>query len=461
MPSSNENDAKSISKLALLASAAATAAFVISQTRVMQRLTEPAPTTPPEPDEPPAEAPQDTEPVAALPSGGSQAEAPGEEKKPDDHNDRGAPPPPPSGGGRLRFRTTRPARERLHYGLPVTRRRRRTTTSSVARKPAAEPRIDEQRSTEPTAVALLAQPAVTLPAPPAVAAPSYDAEEFDAEYLALVEAIARDGLTDDEADVEEATQPEPAPRPSSAIEDMWWLPAPKLQYIFAALIYVGIAAAVGSDPVVLTGQGIHALTTVNSTADLILVGWILCGIIVLIPLGAIATRLVMVLTRGRLFLPGLVSADSIDSAGWGIRFVAISAFVAGVILYTPNALGWALNTDHPVASVASSSMSPTLHEGELVLIDGVASIDDLRVGDIVAFQHEHGIAIRRVSGFSDGAVLARADAGPDEDFVIPFENITGRVLTVAGEQVKLPLLGNISLLGEPTVDPNVPQIRLP
>ncbi len=59
MRTSNKNDAKGFNKLALLASAAATAAFVISQTRLMQRLAEPAapatPVTPPDRDESAAE----------------------------------------------------------------------------------------------------------------------------------------------------------------------------------------------------------------------------------------------------------------------------------------------------------------------------------------------------------------------------------------------------------------------
>jgi hypothetical protein len=106
-------------------------------------------------------------------------------------------------------------------------------------------------------------------------------------------------------------------------------------------------------------------------------------------------------------------------------------------------------------------MSPSLQEGELVLIDGVDSMDDLRLGDIIAFSHDGGIAVRRITGFGDGEVMARADAGPDEDFVIPFSRVAGRVLTLAGAQVKLPLLGNISLLGERTVDPETTFSGLP
>jgi hypothetical protein len=56
-------------------------------------------------------------------------------------------------------------------------------------------------------------------------------------------------------------------------------------------------------------------------------------------------------------------------------------------------------------------------------------------------------------GFIDGGVLAQADSAPGDALIIPFDDIAGRVLTLAGEQVKLPLLGNIAHLGTRTVEP--------
>jgi hypothetical protein len=436
MPSSNnKNGANSISKLALLASAAATAAFVISQTRLLERLSEPAPARPIEPPQPDAlETPAEAEaPAATSASGGPPTES--SQTEDDSHDD--GPPPPPAGGNRLRFRAARPARERWHYGLPVSRRRSR------AKEATSEPQTQDA-------------PVAVLEAPPSPRV--FDGEAFDPEYLAIVEAIAHDGYVEDEAEEE---TPTPPARARTSVEEMWWLPAPRMRYILAALLYVAVAAAVGSDPVTLAADGVAALLTIDSTADLVLFGWILCGVIVALPVGALAVRLVSALTRGRLHRPGFVSHDAVESAGWGLRLVATAAFIAGAVLYAPHALGWALNTDYPVAAVSSSSMSPALHEGELVLIDGVASIDDLSVGDIVAFRHNQGIAVRRITGFQDGAILANADAAPDEDMVVPFDDVAGRVLTLGGTQVKLPLLGNISLLGERTVDPTAASTRLP
>jgi hypothetical protein len=319
--------------------------------------------------------------------------------------------------------------------------------------------IAEEPVREPAAVAVME--------PPASSPPAFDGEEFNAEYLALVEAIACDGRDEEdeaeaEVEIEDNLVTAATAQPLTAVAEMLWLPAPRLRYVLAALAYVGIAAAVGSDPVTLAADGVRALTTVNSTADLILVGWLLCGAVVLIPLGVIVARLASLVTRGRLHLPAIISQDTTESAGWSLRLLAAAAFVAGAILYSPDALSWALNTDYPIAAVSSSSMAPTLEKGELVLIDGVTDVDELNLGDIIAFTHEEGIAVRRVVGFTSGGVLAQADAAPDDNLVIPFDDIAGRVLTLAGEQVKLPLLGNIAHLGEPTVEPGEPfSSRLP
>ena len=462
MPTSNKNDAKSISKLALLASAAATAAFVVSQSKLMQRLTEPAEAPPASPSKTPAliEELTPVSPVEELPEEPTAPEDIESEDTGHDgdngHGDNGHSyaPPAPSGGSRIRVRATRPARERLHYGLPV--RSQRTQPSRAARR----------RSEEAASVAVMEPPA-----PEITTTPEFDNEEFDAEYIAICEAIAHDGRLN-EAEVDVEVEPEPELEPAvavtstqstsvvtatrDAIEDMWWLPAPRLRYILVGLAYVAGAAIVGSDPVTLAVDGLHALGTVNSAADFVLLGWILCGALLIIPLGGLVTRVLSFATLGR--VQGI--SKPFQATGWSIRLLATSVFIAGAVLYSPHALRWALNTDYPVAAVSTSSMSPTLHEGELVLIDGVGSINDIDIGDIIAFKQAEGLAVLRVTGFENDAIVAQADA-QDQSFVVPFEAVTGRVLTLAGTQVKLPLLGNISLLGERTVEPVATTIGLP
>jgi hypothetical protein len=443
MPTSNKNDAPSISKLALLASAAATAAFVVSQSRLMQKLTEPLQTPPAPPREPPRPVEEIVleAPLAELPSDTPPAgEAAVTEFSGNGHNGHiESSPLVSSSGSRIRVRTTLPARERLHYGLPVRSHSQRAKSSRAAGR----------RSAEAASVAIVEPPL------PATVTPEFDNEEWDAEYVAICEAIAHDGRLD-----EPELDPEPEPAIAvadtsaatatrDAIEDMWWLPAPRLRYILAALAYVAASAIVGSDPITLAADGFGALATVNSATDFVLLGWIFCGLVFFLPFEAIAGRALSFVTRGEVQETGRV----LRSTGWTIRLLATSAFIAGAVLYSPHALRWALDTDYPVAAVSTSSMAPSLHEGELVLIDGVDKISDIQIDDIIAFQHGEGIAVLRVTGFENDAILAQADAGTGESFSVPFKAVTGRVLTLAGAQVKLPLLGNISLLGKRTVEP--------
>ena len=433
---SNEDDATSFSKLALLVSGAATAAFLISQTRLLQRLAEPAPIMPILPPTGPHDRfPDDRsedEPLSDLPP---QRPAPAASYKEDARDEAAddSSSPPPSGSGRVRARTAPPVRDRRHYGLPVRRRR------------------GSPRSASPSAPAFDGI-AAAMSAEPEASIRVFDGDDFDPEYLALVEAIARDArLDDDDFETEEETPPVAMPR--DAVEDMWWLPAPKLKYILAAMIYVFAAAIAGSDSVTLAAEAAGALTAVNGTADVILLGWVLCGLVVVVPLGALVARLLSLASRGRLRRPGFVSPDTVDSAGWGLRLLATSAFIAGAVLYTPHALSWALDTDYPVAAVSSSSMSPALHAGELVFIQGVDSAGELHVGDIIAFEYDGGIAVRRIAGFANDAIITRADARPDEEVLVALEEVAGKALRLAGSELKLPLLGNISLLGERTVEP--------
>jgi len=444
MRTSNENEARSFSKLALLASAAATAALVIGQRRLMQSRAE-AVLTPPRLSPPNAAVAQtgdvrQDEPASEVGSGVSQAEDPATGVV-TDHVDEDSTPPPPAAAGRVRFRTSRPARDRLQYGLPVHHRR-------LGRNAPSTQQLAAQASTAPL-----------TPLTPSI--PVFDGDDFDPEYLAIVAAIASDVSFDDDDDGEDALVAAPPHKTPDTIADMWWLPAPRLQYIFAALVFVAVAAAIGSDPATLAAEGFRALTTVNTTADLILLGWVLCGLIVVVPLGAIAVRLGSLATGGRLRLPRLIAHDTADSAGWGLRLLATSAFIAGAVLYTPHALSWALDTDYPVAAMASSSMSPALHEGELVFIQGVGSPAELNVGDIIAFRIDGGIAVRRVAGFVNDAIITSADSRPDEELLVALEDIAGKTLRLAGSEFKLPFLGNIALLGERTVEPHSSLTGLP
>jgi signal peptidase I len=204
--------------------------------------------------------------------------------------------------------------------------------------------------------------------------------------------------------------------------------------------------------------------------DVILGAWIASGAALFLPLGAL-------LRLGRWLLSPLRPARApgeelataryqpvAEGAGappartaaspWPIRWsqaALIAAlyvgFVVGAIYYTPAALSEALDAEHPMASVTSASMWPTLKKGDLVILKGVDRANDLEVGDIIGFKLEDGgFAIHRVISIDGDKITTQGDANPYPDPSITFDQVIGRVPKVGGRLAKVPYLGNIGLL---------------
>jgi signal peptidase len=135
-----------------------------------------------------------------------------------------------------------------------------------------------------------------------------------------------------------------------------------------------------------------------------------------------------------------------------VGLAVYAGFITGAIYYTPDILARALDTDHPMASVTSSSMWPTLKKGDLVILKGVSKPEDIRVGDIIAFRHEAGFAIHRVIQVDGESITTQGDANPVPDEPVTFDKVIGRVPTLAGHLAKIPYLGNVPLLVHPASD---------
>lgn len=202
--------------------------------------------------------------------------------------------------------------------------------------------------------------------------------------------------------------------------------------------------------------------------------WLLCGVLVFAPIGKVS-RLVggrLIRSRGVAGLAGVVgSGPDETSAGVGaappsrdvparqgrlsgklIPVALYTVFVVGAIYYTPPFLSRVLDTPYPLAAVTSSSMWPTLHKGDLVVLQGVDSVDDLRVGDIIAFRHQDGFAIHRVVKIEGDVITTRGDANSLDDRPIAIEDVVGRVAKLAGRLVRIPYLGNLPLLMNRTAE---------
>jgi signal peptidase I len=137
-----------------------------------------------------------------------------------------------------------------------------------------------------------------------------------------------------------------------------------------------------------------------------------------------------------------------DLLGWAVYL----GVIVGAIVLGPTALGWALGSEYPMAAISSGSMWPALKEGDVVLLKGVDSIEDVKVGDIIAFRHREGFAIHRIASIEGAQITTKGDANTREDQPIEIEDVIGKVPTIAGTTARIPYLGNISFLLGPLLN---------
>ena len=214
--------------------------------------------------------------------------------------------------------------------------------------------------------------------------------------------------------------------------------------------------------------------------QLLIALWLLCGVVVFLPVGTalrLARRRLAVLPPfagdRAAILPA--SEDPAPSAATALppareaplirnrpaRFLLMLAlyvaFVSGAVYYTPTFLSRALDTPYPMAAVTSSSMWPTLKKGDLVVLKGVDGLDDVHVGDIIAFRHEAGFAIHRVVSIEGEQITTQGDANEITDPPIGIDDVVGHVPTVMGRMIRVPYLGNIPLLMHRTADAPPPE----
>jgi signal peptidase I len=130
-------------------------------------------------------------------------------------------------------------------------------------------------------------------------------------------------------------------------------------------------------------------------------------------------------------------------AGWAIY---IGIIVLAIVL-TPDILSRALGAQYPMAAVTSSSMWPTLKKGDLIFLQGVDKPEDLKVGDIIGFKlDDGGFAIHRIVRIDGDVITTKGDANQEEDPVLYFDQVIGRMPKIGGRLVKVPYLGNLGIV---------------
>ncbi|HEX9677142.1 signal peptidase I [Nitrososphaera sp.] len=137
------------------------------------------------------------------------------------------------------------------------------------------------------------------------------------------------------------------------------------------------------------------------------------------------------------------------------------SLIAGIVLVTL-ALSYIFSERNLLYIITSGSMSPTIKIDDLVVVDGLASVDTLMTGDIIVFQSPDmtsGVITHRIVEFvpsQDGHyVITKGDANlysiPNVDYPITDKDLIGKVAFIipgGGELVKSlrPPIGYIVIL---------------
>ncbi|MFH1420351.1 MAG: signal peptidase I [Candidatus Aenigmatarchaeota archaeon] len=121
----------------------------------------------------------------------------------------------------------------------------------------------------------------------------------------------------------------------------------------------------------------------------------------------------------------------------------VVAFVVAWLFY--QGLGFAAGTGMPIVSVVSESMEPVLHRGDLLLVTGAATADDLKIGDVVVYQKPEipYTIVHRIIG-------EQTDANGVTGYIIKGDNNPAPdPRTVTFEEIKGKVIGGVPLLGYP------------
>ena len=129
-----------------------------------------------------------------------------------------------------------------------------------------------------------------------------------------------------------------------------------------------------------------------------------------------------------------------------IGWVVYLALLVGLVVGTPKALSYMLKSEYPMAAITSGSMWPALKQGDMVFIKGIYGRDEFEVGDIVVYKNPQGFTIHRVEEKQENAVITKGDANNTLDTPVKYEDIIGKTVEFRGKLVKIPLLGNISIM---------------
>jgi len=127
--------------------------------------------------------------------------------------------------------------------------------------------------------------------------------------------------------------------------------------------------------------------------------------------------------------------------GWIVYILILVALIYGI----PKGLAYVLKIDYPLASITSASMWPTLKEGDLVLIKGVDSKEEIKEGDIVVYQNPKGFTIHRVVKLNENTLITKGDANNVNDSPVEYNQVIGKIVNFGKKPLRIPMLGMVSI----------------
>ena len=114
-----------------------------------------------------------------------------------------------------------------------------------------------------------------------------------------------------------------------------------------------------------------------------------------------------------------------------------------------------------LAVVEGRSMEPLLQTGDIVIVHRV-SISDLKLNDIVVYEKNDGsLIIHRIISIRNSSnyiiIITKGDNNMFPDPPITANQVIGKVLSIGGAVIKIPVLGYLSL-GIRYILGNIPNI---
>ncbi len=94
-----------------------------------------------------------------------------------------------------------------------------------------------------------------------------------------------------------------------------------------------------------------------------------------------------------------------------------------------NVFPWFINMEHYV--VLSGSMEPVIHTGAMVYVDKNATVENIKVGDIIAFKTNTMLVTHRVEKKDDKSkmFITKGDANENVDFApVPYNMYVGKTV---------------------------------